>query len=79
VTRLPGMPSILVVVALALLARASLAPAEGVYSPTRVGGDLGSATTIAHWQIQSSAKAQQSGAEISSAGIGPATGAAAAP
>jgi exo-1,4-beta-D-glucosaminidase len=64
VTRRP----ILAVVALALLARVSLAPAEGVYSPTRVDGDLGSATTIAHWQIQSSAKAQQSGAEISSAG-----------
>jgi exo-1,4-beta-D-glucosaminidase len=67
VTQIPGMPSIAVVVVLALLARASLAPAEGVYSPTRVNGDLGSATTIAHWQIQSSAKAQQSGAEISSA------------
>ncbi len=67
-TRVPGMPSIAVVVALALLAHASLAPAEGLYSPTRVDGDLGSATTIAHWQIQSSAKAQQSGAEISSAG-----------
>jgi exo-1,4-beta-D-glucosaminidase len=62
------MPSIPVVVALALLALASLAPAEGVYSPTRVDGDLGSATPIAHWQIQSSAKAQQSGAEVSSAG-----------
>ena len=62
------MPSILMVVALALLARASLAPAEGVYSPTRVDGDLGFATTIAHWQVQSSAKAQQSGTEISSAG-----------
>ena len=62
------MPSIPVVVALTLLAHASLALAEGVYSPTRVDGDLGSATTIAHWQIQSSAKAQQSGAEISSAG-----------
>jgi exo-1,4-beta-D-glucosaminidase len=60
------MPSFPVVVALALLARASLAPAEAVYSPTRVDGDLGSATTVAHWQIQSSAKAQQSGAEISS-------------
>ena len=67
-TRIPGMPSIPVVVALALLARASLAPAEGVYSPTQVDGDPGSATTIAHWQIQSSAKAQQSGAEVSSAG-----------
>ena len=62
------MRSILVIVALALLARASLAPAEGVYSPTRVDGDLGSATAITHWQIQSSAKAQQSGAEVSTAG-----------
>jgi exo-1,4-beta-D-glucosaminidase len=68
VTRNPAIPIVRVVVALALLARASLAPAEGVYSPTRVDGDLGSATTITHWQIQSSAKAQQSGAEISSAG-----------
>ena len=67
-TRNPAIPIVRVVVALALLARASLAPAEGVYSPTRVDGDLGSATTITHWQIQSSAKAQQSGAEISSAG-----------
>jgi exo-1,4-beta-D-glucosaminidase len=62
------MPSIAVVVALALLAHVSLAPAEALYSPTRVDGDPGSAATIAHWQIQSSAKAQQSGAEISSAG-----------
>jgi exo-1,4-beta-D-glucosaminidase len=68
VTRNPAIAIIWVVVALALLARASLAPAEGVYSPTRVDGGLGSATTIVHWQIQSSAKAQQSGAEISSAG-----------
>ena len=63
------MPTIAVVVALALLTCASLAPAEGAFSPTRVGGELGSATTIAHWQIQSSAKAQQSGAEVSSAGF----------
>ena len=68
-TRIPGMPSVPVVVALALLAGAPLAPAEGVYSPIRVDGDLGSATTIAHWQIQSSAKAQQSGAEVSSVGF----------
>ena len=57
------------VVALALLAGASLAPAEGAFSPTQVDGDVGSATAIAHWQIQSSAKAQQSGAEVSSAGF----------
>jgi exo-1,4-beta-D-glucosaminidase len=63
-----NLGTIPVVVALALLMRASLAPAAGVFSPTPVGGELGSATTIAHWQIQSSAKAQQSGAEVSSAG-----------
>ena len=43
--------------------------AEGAFAPTRVDGDAGSATAIAHWQIQSSAKAQQSGAEVSSAGF----------
>ncbi len=64
--KLPAIPEL---VALALLAGASLASAEGAFSPTRVGGELGSATPIAHWQIQSSAKAQQSGAEVSSAGF----------
>jgi exo-1,4-beta-D-glucosaminidase len=54
--------------ALAALAGASLARAENAFAPTRVGGDAGSATAIAHWQIQSSAKAQQSGAEVSFAG-----------
>jgi exo-1,4-beta-D-glucosaminidase len=63
------MPTIPVLVALALLACASRAPAEGVYSPTRVDGGVGSATAIAHWQIQSSAKAQQNGAEVSSGGF----------
>src|ERR1700690_2441343 len=62
------MPTIPVLVALALLACASRAPAEGVCSPTRVDGGVGSATGIVHWQIQSSAKAQQSGAEVSAAG-----------
>jgi exo-1,4-beta-D-glucosaminidase len=69
VTRNLRVPTIPVVVALALLAGASLASAEGVFSPTGVSGELGSATPIAHWQIQSSAKAQQSGAEVSSAGF----------
>jgi exo-1,4-beta-D-glucosaminidase len=63
------VPTIPVLVALALLARAPLAPAEGVFSPTQVDGKPGSAIPIAHWQIQSSAKAQQSGAEVSSAGF----------
>ena len=52
----------------AMAARAgSLAGAESTFSPTAVG-EAGSTTALAHWQIQSSAKAQQSGAEISSAG-----------
>jgi exo-1,4-beta-D-glucosaminidase len=54
--------------ALAALAGASPAHAENAFAPTQVNGDAGSATAIPHWQIQSSAKAQQSGAEVSSAG-----------
>ena len=54
---------------LGLLAAASLAYAEGAIAPTQVDGNPGSATAIAHWQIQSSAKAQEGGAEISSAGF----------
>ena len=49
-------------------ARRSLAPTSA-FAPTRVAGGAGSTTAIAHWQIQSSAKAQQSGAEVSSAGF----------
>src|SRR5579863_2969695 len=66
VTRIPRIPSIPAVLALALLAGASLAHAEDAFAPTQVSGDVGSATTITHWQIQSSAKAQQGGAEVSS-------------
>ena len=54
---------------LAALAAAPLARAESAYAPTRVETGAGSTTAIAHWEIQSSAKAQQSGAEISSAGF----------
>jgi exo-1,4-beta-D-glucosaminidase len=53
---------------MAALAAASPVGAAGAYAPTQVDGDAGSSTAIAHWQIQSSAKAQQSGAEVSSAG-----------
>ena len=63
------MRTIRVLAALAALAGASLACAENAFAPTQVDGDAGSATAIAHWQIQSSAKAQQSGAEVSSAGF----------
>jgi exo-1,4-beta-D-glucosaminidase len=55
--------------ALAALAGTSLACAQSAFAPTRMDGDAGSATAIAHWQIQSSAKAQQSGAAVSSAGF----------
>jgi exo-1,4-beta-D-glucosaminidase len=53
---------------LVALVGTSLACAESAFAPTQMDGDAGSATAIAHWLIQSSAKAQQSGAEVSSAG-----------
>jgi exo-1,4-beta-D-glucosaminidase len=68
-TRIPGLATIRALAALAALAGASLACAGGTFAPTQVEGGAGSATAIAHWQIQSSAKAQQSGAEVSSAGF----------
>jgi exo-1,4-beta-D-glucosaminidase len=68
-TRIPGLATIRALAALAALAAASLACAAGTLAPTRVEGGAGSATAIGHWQIQSSAKAQQSGAEVSSAGF----------
>ena len=54
---------------LAAVTAAPLAPAASAFEPARVDGNAGSITAIAHWQIQSSAKAQQSGVEISSAGF----------
>jgi len=62
----PSVKTIRVVAALTALASMSLACAESPYAPTRVDSDA-SSTAIAHWLIQSSAKAQQGGAEISSA------------
>ena len=70
--RNPGAPTtraLLATAALALLAAPSLACAESAFAPTRVAEGAGSATAIAHWQIQSTSKAQQSGAEVSSAGF----------
>ncbi|HEY2624803.1 MAG TPA: glycoside hydrolase family 2 TIM barrel-domain containing protein, partial [Dyella sp.] len=45
------------------------AHAQTTYAPTQVSVDAGSVTAIAHWHIQDSAKAQQSGAEISATGF----------
>ena len=67
--RNPQLTAIRVVAALAALAYLAPARADGGFAPTRVDGAPGAATAIARWQIQSSAKAQQSGAEVSSAGF----------
>lgn len=67
--RVSGPTAIRVTAALAVLASSSLACAEGTFAPTRVDGGAGTATSIAHWQIQSSSKAQQGGAEVSTAGF----------
>ena len=63
------MPPIRLMAALALLVGTSLACADNIFAPTRVDGGAGSVIAVAHWQIQSSAKAQESGAEVSSAGF----------
>lgn len=68
-TRIRAISTIRVVAALAALAGPPLACADNAFAPTQVGSDAGSATAITHWQIQSSAKAQQSGAEVSSGGF----------
>jgi exo-1,4-beta-D-glucosaminidase len=64
-----GIHKIQMLAAAAVLAATSLARAAGAFAPTGIEGDAGSVTAIAHWQIQSSAKAQQGGAEVSSAGF----------
>jgi exo-1,4-beta-D-glucosaminidase len=68
VKQIRAISTLRVVAALAALAGPSIASADNAFTPTQVGSDAGSATAIAHWQIQSSAKAQESGAEVSSAG-----------
>jgi exo-1,4-beta-D-glucosaminidase len=47
----------------------SAAHAQTTYAPTQVTADAGSVTPIAHWHIQDSAKAQQTGADISATGF----------
>ena len=56
-------------VVLAALAVAPLACAGTAFAPTRVDGGAGSTTAIAHWEIQSSTKAQEGGADVSVAGF----------
>jgi len=64
--RMPGMRMIRL---MAVLAGTSLACAAGAFEPTKVNAGPGSSTAINQWQIQSSAKAQDGGAAISSAGF----------
>lgn len=58
----------LTAVASIALAMGTSARADTAFVPTRLETDLGTVTPIGQWQIQSSAKAQQSGAEVSSPG-----------
>ncbi|XRD81899.1 glycoside hydrolase family 2 [Dyella halodurans] len=51
------------------ISAAPAAHAQTTYAPTQVATDVGSLTTIKHWHIQDSAKAQQGGADISATGF----------
>jgi exo-1,4-beta-D-glucosaminidase len=54
---------------IALAASAAVPTARSAtFAPTRVDGSGGSTTAVAGWQTQSSDKAQESGADISTAG-----------
>jgi exo-1,4-beta-D-glucosaminidase len=64
-----GRLAIEVLAVLAALTGASFAGDESAYAPTAVAAGGGTATAIRHWQMQSSAKAQESGTEISSTGF----------
>ncbi len=67
--RIPVEPMLRTMVVLAALAAGPLACAATAFAPTRVDGGPGSSTPIAHWEIQTTSKAQQSGADVSSAGF----------
>ena len=64
---IPDLVTIRLMAGLAALAAATLACAQDAFAPTRVDGEVESATAVEHWQIQTSSKAQQSGAEVSAA------------
>jgi len=67
--RVPAKPMLRAVGVLAALAAGPLAGAATAFAPTRVDGGAGSRTAIADWEIQTTSKAQQSGAEVSFAGF----------
>ncbi|MHB8813412.1 MAG: glycoside hydrolase family 2 protein [Steroidobacteraceae bacterium] len=67
--RIPAELMLRAMVVLAAVTPGPLACAATAFAPTRVDGGAGSTTAIAHWEIQSSTKAQQGGAEVSVAGF----------
>lgn len=69
-TRIPArrtLMAIRVLLAWMALANSPVAAAQDTVASVRTG-DAGTVTAIVHWQIQSSSKAQEGGAEVSSAG-----------
>jgi len=67
-TRVPRGAVIRFVAAFGLCIDASLAVGAVAFSPTPVDERAGAVTPIVHWEIESSSKAPQGGAEISAAG-----------
>src|SRR5579863_9425428 len=67
--RIPAELMLRAMVVLAAVTPGPLACAATAFAPTRVDGGAGSTTAIAHWEIQSSTKAQQGGGEVSVAGF----------
>jgi len=67
--RIPAEAMLRAMVVLVALMPGPLACAATAFAPTRVDGGAGSATAVAHWEIQTSARAQESGAVVSSAGF----------
>ena len=65
--RILAKPLFVTMIVLAVIAPP--ARAGTAFSPTRVEGSAGSTTAVAQWQIQSTDKAQEGGADISSAGF----------
>ena len=67
--RIPAECKLQAMVVLVALTAGPPAGAGTAFVPTRVEGGAGSTTAIAQWEIQTSSKAQQSGAAVSSAGF----------
>ncbi|MCP1376233.1 glycoside hydrolase family 2 protein [Dyella lutea] len=67
--RTPTRTLLLTMMALAALASVPCVDAGTTYAATHVDDHAGTTTAVTHWQIQSSDKAQQDGATISTAGF----------